>query len=236
MRRSETSDLIDLALLSNLREPWGSSWTPAGVTQVLEPLVNERRRSRIREIVDSRVGSVSVLMDAPHDPHNASAVLRSCDAFGVPELHVVPRDEPFVAGRAVAKGTQHWVDVVVHDRADEAVAALLARGFVLVATHPQGQLVPEDLASIARLALVLGNEHDGIRAELEQAASHSVRIPMRGFVESLNVSVAAALLLRAATQGRPGDLSQAERDRLYARGLINSLPRAMDILAASLAR
>jgi tRNA (guanosine-2'-O-)-methyltransferase len=59
---------------------------------------------------------------------------------------------------------------------------------------------------------------------------------MRGFVESLNVSVAAALLLRAATQGRPGDLSQAERDRLYARGLINSLPRAMDILAASLAR
>ncbi len=84
-----------------------------------------------------------------------------------------------------------------------------------------------------RVALIVGHEHDGIRAELEHAAAHRVRVPMRGFVESLNVSVAAALLLRAATMGRPGDLPETDRRRLYARGLVRSVPRALDVLAAS---
>jgi tRNA (guanosine-2'-O-)-methyltransferase len=187
-------------------------------------------------VIDARVDSVTVLMDAPHDPHNGAAVMRSCDAFGLPELHVVPRDEPFLAGRTVARGTQHWVDVVIHPTPAQASASLRRRGFELVTTHPEGELVPEDLRHIERVAIVLGNEHDGIRAELAQAASRSVRIPMRGFVESLNVSVAAALLLRAATEGRPGDLPDSERERLYARGLVLSLPKAQQILAASTPR
>ncbi len=233
MRRSDSPDLLDQEQLRRLREPWGDGWSPTGVIEALSPWAGERRKSRMLEVVGSRLGSVTVLMDAPRDPHNAAAVLRSCDAFGVPELHIVPRDEPFLAGKAVAKGTQRWVDVVVHESPAAAVEALRGRGFTLVSTHPQGALVPEALRELPRLALVLGNEHDGIRTELEQAAEHSVRVPMRGFVESLNVSVAAALLLSAATADRPGDLPEPERLRLYARGLWHSVPRAFDILAAS---
>jgi tRNA (guanosine-2'-O-)-methyltransferase len=93
--------------------------------------------------------------------------------------------------------------------------------------------VPKELAGIARVCLVMGNEHDGIRRTLEAATTRAVRIPMRGFVESLNLSVAAALLLSAATAGRKGDLDPDEQCTLYATGLLRSVPRAGEILAAS---
>jgi len=208
-------------------------WSAAAVIRVLEPLTGERRQQRLKAVIESRLGSVTLLMDAPHDPHNGAALLRTCDAFGVQELHVVEREEPFLAARTVTKGTDRWVDLVLHARPELAVAELARRGFELVATHPEGQLLPEDLAAIPKLCLVVGNERDGICDELVAAAGRSVRVPMRGFVESLNVSVAGALLLRAACEGRRGDLPDAERERLYALGLLRSVPRALDILSAS---
>jgi tRNA (guanosine-2'-O-)-methyltransferase len=213
-------------------DPWGPDWTAEAIIELFEPMVLEARRRRILEVIDQRVGSVTVLMDAPHDPHNGAAILRSCDAFGVQSVHVVPREEEFLVSSSVAKGTERWVDVHHHRDPSAAVAALEANGFELVATHPRGELSPKDLASIPRVALVLGNEHDGIRDALARAARRSVRIPMRGFVESLNVSVSAAVLLAAALEGRPGDLSEAERRRLFARGLYGTVARAPEILAA----
>ena len=214
--------------------PWGPEWTAEAVIAVLEPMVLDARRARLLEVIASRLGSVTVLMDAPHDPHNGAAILRSCDAFGVQTVHVVPRNEEFLVSGNVAKGTERWVDVTRHASSEQAAQALTDQGFELVATHPKGALVPDDLAAIPRLCLVLGNEHDGIAEALTAAAPRSVRIPMRGFVESLNVSVSAAILLARATHGRPGDLSENERRTLYARGLHATVNRAAEILAAGL--
>ena len=108
--------------------------------------------------------------------------------------------------------------------------ALYKQGFQHFA---KGELEPADLAQVKKLCLVLGNEHDGIRDALAQAADRSVRIPMRGFVESLNVSVAAAVLLAAAAGPRPGDLPDRERRLLYARGLYQTVNRAAEVLEAS---
>jgi tRNA (guanosine-2'-O-)-methyltransferase len=213
-----------------------AGFTTAGVVEVLEPLVVAARALRLRSVIDARLSSVTVVMDAPHDPHNAAAVMRSCDAFGIQELHVVPRDEPFAISTAVTRGSEKWVDVVQHESAAAAVRALRARGFELVRTHPRGELVPADLARIPRCALVVGNEHDGIREELEAAATRSVRVPMRGFTESLNLSVSTGILLAAATAGRSGDLEPEVRKRLYARGLYLTVPRAAAVLAASTPR
>jgi len=213
-------------------EPWGPGWTPEAIIELFEPMVLEARRRRILEVIEQRVGSVTVLMDAPHDPHNGAAILRSCDALGVQSVHVVPREEEFLVSSSVAKGTERWVDVHHHRDPAAAVATLEAGGFELIATHPRGELSPSDLSAIPRLALVLGNEHDGIREALSKAARRSVRIPMRGFVESLNVSVSAAILLAAALDGRPGDLPEPERRRLFARGLYRTVARAPEILAA----
>jgi tRNA (guanosine-2'-O-)-methyltransferase len=226
---------VDLALGGFLSDGkrFPPGWSARGVVELLEPLAGEERAKTIAARVGARIGSVTLLMDAPYDPHNAAAALRSCDAFGVPELHVVPRSEGFALGRKVTRGTERWVDVITYPSAEAATQALFRRGYELVATHPTGELVPEDLRPIPRLCLVMGNEHDGIREALERAATRSVRIPMRGFVESLNLSVAAALLLSAATAGRDGDLDPEERGALYATGLLRSVPRAGEILAAS---
>jgi tRNA (guanosine-2'-O-)-methyltransferase len=205
---------------------------PEPVIAALEPLATEARQARLKQVISGRLSSVTVAMDAPHDPHNGAAVMRSCDAFGVYRIHVVERHEPFSAAGSVAKGTQRWVDVIPHRDVDSLVATLHRSGHRLVGTHPAGERTPEELRDIPKLSIVMGNEHDGICEELAEACDERVRVPMRGFVESLNVSVTAAILLSHATMGRPGDLDDLTQRRLYARGLALSVPRALDVLSA----
>jgi tRNA (guanosine-2'-O-)-methyltransferase len=200
------------------------------IIRVLEPIATERRCARLAQVIGERLASVQVLFDAPHDPHNGAAVLRSCEAFGVQRLHVIERVERFLVAGSVARGSEKWVDVTCHRDVGEARAAL-GPEVELVGAHPGGTLEPADLAEIPRLAIVLGNERDGITSDLEGACSRFVRVPMRGFIDSLNVSVTAAILLHHATRGRPGDLPLAERRRLYARGLYHSVQNAAEILA-----
>ena len=175
---------------------------------------------------------MTLLLDELSDPHNRAAIVRSCDAFGVQELHSVQPARDFSVHHGVAAGTERWVDVHAHADAGSAVAELRRRGFELVQTHPKGELTPDDLPQLGRVALILGNEHRGIDPVIATAAARSVRIPMRGFVESLNVSVSAAVLLAAATRGRSGDLSGPSREHLYARALFYTVPRASEVLEA----
>ncbi len=206
---------------------------PEAIVAVLSPLVTDARRARLEEVIAGRVDAVTVVMDAPHDPHNGAAVMRSCDAFGVHQLHVVERTEPFIASGAVAKGTERWVDVFHHADVSSAVGTLATQGYTLVGTHPEGRLTPGELADVPRLALVMGNEHDGICEALAAACTEQVRVPMRGFVESLNVSVTAAILLSRATEGREGDLEELAKRRLFARYLMMTVPRALEVLDAA---
>lgn len=205
---------------------------PVAIARTLEDFVRPERAARLRAVFATRLDAVTVVMDAPHDPHNGAAVIRSCDAFGVQRLHIIERIEPFLASNTVARGSERWVDVRTHADVPAAVATLAASGHELVATHPEGDLVPQDLASIPRVALVMGNERHGIIEELRSSCRHSVRIPMRGFAESLNVSVTAAILLQHATWQRAGDLPEAEQAHLYARALVLTIPHAPEILAA----
>lgn len=201
------------------------------VVALLEPLVLERRARKLRETIGRRLASVQVVFDAPHDPHNGAAVVRSCEAFGVQYVNVVERKEKFLLAPSVARGSEKWVDLRLWKSCAEAIERMRdTDGLELVAAHPDGELAPEDLASIPRLGIVLGNERDGIAEDLLSACARRVRVPMRGFVESLNVSVSAAILLSAATRNREGDLSRAEFMRVYARGLYLTVERADDVL------
>lgn len=228
MRRdsSDTQQVLEVG------SPWSTAWTEAGIIELLEPLVGEERRRRLQQVFAQRIESVTVLLDGPYDPHNAAAVLRSCDAFGVHQLHAVS-NEPLQASRKVAQGTERWIEVSRHATPQAAIAALRVTGHKLVVAHPKGNRVPEDLAHLARVAIVLGNEHSGVSPEVAEAAHDTVRIPMQGFVESLNLSVSTALLLYAATRQRSPDLNLAAQRTCYARGLFQSVIRAEQILAAS---
>ncbi len=196
----------------------------------LEGLVTAARRARLQTVIAERLTSVTVVLDAPHDPHNGAAVVRSCEAFGVSVLHVVEAREAFLVATSVAKSAEKWVDVLSYGKAEAAIRAVRTGGMELVAARADGEMLPGELASLPRVALVLGNERDGISGPLIAACTRSVRVPMRGFVESLNVSVTAAILLASATTGRPGDLDERTKKRLYARGLYFSVTRAEDML------
>lgn len=230
MRRT-TAGVVGTEQLVHDRIARAEAHDPERVVRVLEPLVTDARRARLREVIDRRLASVAVVFDAPYDPHNGAAVVRSCEAFGVQALHVVERQgTPFLVAKSVARGAEKWIDVASHARASEAIAWACESGMALVAADVQGTVEPERLAQMPRVAVVLGNEREGVREELMRACDLRVRVPMRGFVESLNVSVTAAILLYAATRGRTGDLDETAKRRLYARGLYFSVTHAEEIL------
>lgn len=216
--------------------PWPPGWSASGIIAALEPLVLPERQLRLRAGFAARLRDVTVVMDRPHDPHNGAAVLRSCDAFGVQDVHIVSGHQPFLVSQVVTRRAERWLDIHEHASPESALDPLLDAGFTLVTTHPQGELVPEDLSHIPKLALVFGNEHWGIDERFVRAAGRSVRIPMRGFVESLNLSVSAAILLHAAVAGRSGNLSADEQERLYARGLYQTVKRAEVVLSSQTPR
>jgi len=230
-RRTPNSIFVEQAqrrLLARLAE-----LDQEAIVRELDPFLTNERRARFESVFSQRLDCVTVLMDAPYDPHNGAAVLRSCDAFGVQRLHVVEGGGiEFPAARQSARGSGQWVHVRTYPESRGALDALEAGGHELVATHPMGELVPDDLRHIPKVCLVLGNERDGIHHELSSACRRSVRVPMRGFAESLNVSVTAAILLQHATTGRSGDLSEAERLFLKARAMVLTIDHAAEILAA----
>lgn len=207
---------------------------PERVVRLLEPLVTEPRRTRLREVIANRLASVSVVIDRPYDPHNGAAILRSCEAFGVQQLHVIERPGVrFALARSVARGAEKWIDVVHHQSTRSVIAWAESAELVLAGADSGGELGPDDLRALPRVGLVVGNEREGIAHDLAAACAVRVRVPMRGFVDSLNVSVSAAILVHAATRGRPGDLDAATRRRLYARGLYLSVVHAEEVLAAT---
>jgi tRNA (guanosine-2'-O-)-methyltransferase len=230
MRRSTPGVLGESELLS-ARVARAEAHDPKDIVRLLEPLVTPARRARLADVIARRLSSVAAVFDGPYDPHNGAAILRSCEAFGVQHLHVVERPAaPFVVARSVSRGAEKWVNVTCHAREDSLLAWSRAAGVPLVGAHPDGELAPDELANLPRVAVVLGNEREGIRDAIARACAFRVKVPMRGFVESLNVSVTAAILLYAATRGRSGDLDAETRLRLYARGLYLSVPHAEDIL------
>lgn len=210
------------------------SLAPEAVIRALEPHVSDARKERMLSVIHRRIGSVRVLLDEPYDPHNGAAIVRTSEVLGLCAVHVAQRGSaPFILAGSVARSAQKWLNLHCHSSATDAVRTLTSAGYSLIAAVPDGELTPEALRDVPRAALVLGNERTGVSSELLSACSATVRVPMRGFVESLNVSVSAAILLYEATRGREGNLPHEEVRRLYARGLYFSSTQAVPILRAS---
>ena len=209
---------------------------PETVCAALEPMLTEARRRRIAEVIAARSSSVVPVLEGLIDPHNVAAVLRSAEAFGLQEVHLIRGPLPFLASQRVAQGTQRWVDVVEHASAADCVSGLRARGYRVYVAAMDGDVPPDALAALPRVAVVFGNEHAGVSDDLRELADGTYTIPMRGFVQSLNVSVAAALTMFAAMRDRPGDLSGEQRLLLRARFCMASVPQAHEIVAEHLRR
>jgi tRNA (guanosine-2'-O-)-methyltransferase len=210
--------------------------SPAQVIAALQPLLSDERIARIDAVIARRTRTVVPVLEAVDDPRNVSAVLRSAEAFGLQEVHLVSGPQAFLASRLITQGAELWLDLRWHDGADTCVAALRSRGFKVYVASMDGARRPEDLAAVDKAAVVFGNEKSGVGAALAALADERVAIPMSGFAQSLNVSVAAAITLYAATRGRASELDEDARTELRARFMLSSVPRGDEVVAEHLSR
>ncbi len=165
-----------------------------------------QREARIDQVLARRQPDLTVVLEDVHDPHNAAAVLRSCDATGVLEIHAIHEHEPVPKkrlSRATSSSAAKWVPVIRHDDIAGCYAFLRDRGLQIVATALTDESVDlYDVDFTRPTAVVMGNEHRGLTAGAIAAADVTVRIPMSGMVESLNISVATAVTLFEAFRQR----------------------------------
>lgn len=216
MRRSNP-ELTDLDGASALPYP------PDDIVAALQEVVLPGRLERLGAVAAARLGSVTVVLESVIDPHNTAAVLRTSDAHGVGEVHMIELGARPLLARRVTRGCERWMDIALHRSVAPCVGALRARGFELWLADMAGAATLEEVARRPRVALVFGNEHLGASAEMRAACAGTFAVPMRGMVESLNVSVAAGIALHAVTKDRPGDLGDGQVRALRARFLMESV-------------
>ena len=162
---------------------------------------SENKRALFDRLAPLRTRHISVVLEDIYQSHNASAVLRSCDCFGVQDVHVVEARNPFNPAGDVAVGSSKWVDYYRYNSIQDVYRNLHAKGYRIVATLPhENDTMIGDLDISLPTALVFGTELTGLTQEAIDGADAYVKIPMYGFTESFNISVCAALSLFSLTE------------------------------------
>jgi tRNA (guanosine-2'-O-)-methyltransferase len=158
---------------------------------------SQRRLDRIRQVLAHKQPDLTVVMENIHDPHNVSAILRSCDAVGVVRVDLLYTVEAFPKiGKKSSSSANKWIETRKHRKVEECYARLRDEGFRICATTmAQDSVSLYDLELAGPTAFVLGNEHRGVSPDAARLADVRIMIPMVGMIESLNVSVAAAVCL-----------------------------------------
>ncbi|RRZ87846.1 tRNA (guanosine(18)-2'-O)-methyltransferase TrmH [Erwinia sp. 198] len=190
--------------------------------------MNAQRFARIREMLAARQHDLTVCMELVHKPHNVSAVIRTADAVGVHEVHAVWPGSRMRTMASAAAGSNSWVQVKTHPTIADAVTHLKGQGMQILATHLSDKAVDFRKIDYTRPTCVLmGQEKTGITQQALELADQEIVIPMVGMVQSLNVSVASALILYEAQRQRQNAgmyqrqeslLSYSEQQRLLFEG------------------
>jgi tRNA (guanosine-2'-O-)-methyltransferase len=166
--------------------------------------LTEDRKTRLRSVLARRQPDLTLVLNNIHDPHNVSAILRSCDAFGVFGVHLYYTKEKFPSLANSSSGSaKKWIDLTRHRDAGTMIQGLRGRGMQIVGTgfSPTARPVM-DIDFTRPTAIILGNEHRGMDPDVKIHVPDEIYIPMFGMVQSLNVSVAAATILYEAMRQR----------------------------------
>ena len=168
-------------------------------------IITPNKQEMFDRIAAERTRHLTVVMENIYQEHNASAVLRSCDCFGLQELHVIEKDNEYKIQRDIALGAGRWVDMYNYDAGPsvtkDCIQGLRERGYKIVATTPHTDArTIYDMDLSQPVALVFGTERRGISDEVRELADEFVKIPMYGFTESFNISVSVAIILNTLRQ------------------------------------
>ncbi len=167
--------------------------------RALTQFITEQRLQRMERVLGNRTRHISVVLEDIYQAHNASAVLRSCDAFGIQDVHVIQQNNAFVPNEDVALGSSKWLTLHHYQEQDtsEVYQSLRSKGYKIVATalNEKATKLHELAVDEKPIALAFGNELHGLRAQSIEEADEVMYIPMVGFVESFNISVSVAIAL-----------------------------------------
>ena len=202
----------------------------------LQGFLSEDRKLRSEEILTQRTRHLTCVLENISDAHNANAVMRSCECFGIQDVHIIENGARFKPARKVLKGSHKWLSIYKYreeaNNTARCLSALKRKGYRIVATSPhEGNKSLHTLDISQPLALVLGQENIGISDIVKDMADDFVIIPMTGFTESLNISVAAAILLQHLSHQIRNDLSidwqlkDVEKDELRKSWTLKNLYR-----------
>ncbi len=221
----------------------GTLTVPADrILELVTPYLTTSRRLRIAEVVNQRTYSIVPVMENIYDRGNVSAVMRSAEAMGYQAAHVIELGERFKSANRVTQGADKWLDVTRWKNTNDCVDHLKERGYKIYATHLEAAVQIDEIDFSQPSAIVFGNEKDGVSTDMLKRADQRVIIPMQGFVQSYNISVAAALALYHIRQDRlrrlgfHGDLSDQEKMILTAHFCLRSSKNPERLLARLLGR
>lgn len=163
----------------------------------LRTFLTEERRALFKKVLSRRTNHFTVATEDVYQLHNTSAVIRSCDAFGIQGVHVIEKRFGKRIDSQIAMGAQKWVNISRYDKVSSCIEALRNQGYQIVATTPHGKAQNLQQFDITKKsALFFGTEKEGLSNKILDAADAYLTIPMYGFTESLNISVSVAIILQ----------------------------------------
>ena len=171
----------------------------------LEGFVTERRKNLFKQILKDRTRHFTVVLEDIYQQHNSSAVVRSCEIFGIQDVHVIENKYISNVSKNIAKGSQKWLSFHNYKKETNNTAACLktlkSKGYQIIATSPhKNTCIVHDFDISKKSAFIFGVEKTGVSDEFIKNADGILKIPMVGFTESLNISVSAAIILQEVTQ------------------------------------
>ncbi|MEZ4743237.1 MAG: RNA methyltransferase [Bdellovibrionota bacterium] len=204
---------------------------PEDAWRFLQSRLTENRKRKMLQAAKERTNHIRLVLQDIHSPHNVSACMRSAEAFGVLNIDVVHLNQPFKP-TVVAKGVSNWLRITKHQSIESCAETLHKSGYKIIAGMPTQNSSPlEELQIDQPLAILFGNEHLGVSDEWSPFIDQYFTIPMYGFVESLNISVSAAItmhqLTHKARHNLPASkyfLNEAERDHLLDEWVCKQFP------------
>ena len=205
----------------------------------LEGFVTEKRKNTFKNILLNRTRHFTVVLEDIFQQHNSSAVIRSCDVFGIQDIHIIENKYHSKVSRHVAKGSQKWLNLNNYkedkNNTKDCLTRLKNEGYQIIATSPHNNTCTlHDLDISKKSAFIFGVEKSGVSEEILINSDEILTIPMVGFTESLNISVAAAIILENLTNklrnsNYPWRLSEKEQEILYANWLEKSINNVDEI-------
>ena len=210
------------------------------VISQLGEFVTEERLKLFKSVLENRTRYITVVLEDIYQPHNASAVLRTADCFGIQDVHIIENRNEYNINPDVALGSNKWLNLIKHNKKSnntlDVIDNLKKDGYRIVATTPHTNDVSLNEFDLlkGKVALFFGTELNGLSKPMLNNADEYLRIPMYGFTESFNISVSASIILNELTgilrkSNLPWHLSQNEKEIIILRWLMNSIKRSEPI-------